>query len=77
MKKPKHDEQSRPWGGQGGAVAQGPRPAKGPFFYCPAYVFLLDKSDRIRWQGSGVPAPEEASSLLPCTSTTLRTFFAA
>ncbi|CAK9186791.1 unnamed protein product [Ilex paraguariensis] len=32
------------------------------------YIFLLDKFGRIRWQGFGLAAQEELSSLLSCTS---------
>ncbi|KAG2260693.1 hypothetical protein Bca52824_079987 [Brassica carinata] len=32
------------------------------------YIFLLDKSGRIRWQGFGTATPEEVSHLLSCTS---------
>ncbi|XP_022001082.1 uncharacterized protein LOC110898589 isoform X2 [Helianthus annuus] len=32
------------------------------------YMFLLDKFGRIRWQGFGLAAPDELSSLLSCTS---------
>ncbi|KAH0913484.1 hypothetical protein HID58_036805 [Brassica napus] len=32
------------------------------------YIFLLDKSGRIRWQGFGTATPEEVSKLLSCTS---------
>ncbi|XP_009118387.1 mitochondrial ATPase complex subunit ATP10 isoform X2 [Brassica rapa] len=32
------------------------------------YIFLLDKSGRIRWQGFGTATPEEVSQLLSCTS---------
>uniref|UniRef100_A0A7C9A0N3 Uncharacterized protein n=1 Tax=Opuntia streptacantha TaxID=393608 RepID=A0A7C9A0N3_OPUST len=36
-----------------------------------AYMFLLDKFGRIRWQGFGTATQEEASSLLSCTSALL------
>ncbi|XP_057804804.1 uncharacterized protein LOC131020135 [Salvia miltiorrhiza] len=32
------------------------------------YVFLLDKSGRIRWSGTGLATEDELSSLLSCTS---------
>ena len=32
------------------------------------YAFLLDKSGRIRWSGTGAATEEEVSSLLRCTS---------